>query len=84
MTKDHDSIKADVAILPIGGKTTMDLISAVSIAKKIRPKYLIPMHYNTFEHIKQNPTVLKEKFEDTRYSIKPIILTPGKEWKIKL
>lgn len=83
MTKEHDNIKADVAILPIGGKTTLDLVSAVSVAKKIRPKYLIPMHYNTFDHIKQNPLSLNEKFEGTRYKIKPVILPPGKEWIYK-
>lgn len=83
MTKEHDNIKADIAILPIGGKTTLDLISAVSVAKKIKPKYLIPMHYNTFDHIKQNPFSLKEKFEGTRYTVKPVVIAPGKEWTYK-
>ena len=83
MTREHENIKADIAILPIGGKTTLDLISAVSVAKKIKPKYLIPMHYNTFEHIKQNPLALKEKFEGTRYTVKPVVIAPGKEWTYK-
>jgi len=83
ITKEHDNIKADIAILPIGGKTTLDLISAVCVAKKIKPKYLIPMHYNTFDHIKQNPLVLNEKFEGTRYKVKPVIIAPGKEWRYK-
>jgi L-ascorbate metabolism protein UlaG (beta-lactamase superfamily) len=83
MTKEHDKIKADIAMLPIGGKTTMDLGSAVSVAKKIRPKYLIPMGYNTFAHTKQDPHILKNKFENTRYTIKPIVIEPGKEWTYK-
>lgn len=83
MTREHDKIRADIAILPIGGKITLDLISAVSVAKKIRPKYLIPMSYNTFSHIQQDPYVLKNKFENTRYNIKPVVIEPGKEWKFK-
>ncbi len=83
MTREHDKIKADIAVLPIGGKTTMDLGSAVSVAKKIRPKYLIPMSYNTFSHMKQDPHILKNKFENTRYTIQPVVIDPGKEWNYR-
>ncbi|MFA5746133.1 MAG: MBL fold metallo-hydrolase [archaeon] len=83
MTREHDKIKADIAMLPIGGGGTMDLGSAISVAKKIKPKYLIPMAYNTFAHMKQNPYALKEKLDGTRYTIKPIVIEPGKEWTYK-
>jgi L-ascorbate metabolism protein UlaG (beta-lactamase superfamily) len=83
MTKEHENIKADVAILPIGGKRTMDLCSAARVAKKIKPKYLIPMHYNTFEDIKQNPEALSEKIDGKRFSIKTVVLKPGKKINIK-
>ena len=40
-----DNIKADIAILPVGGTYTMDAKEAHQAALKIRPKLAIPMHY---------------------------------------
>ncbi|MEK6954179.1 MAG: MBL fold metallo-hydrolase [Candidatus Micrarchaeota archaeon] len=48
-------IQADVALLPIGGTYTMDMIGALSALSKMRVKHMIPMHYNTFGNIKANP-----------------------------
>ncbi|MDD3177923.1 MAG: MBL fold metallo-hydrolase [Candidatus ainarchaeum sp.] len=83
MTKDHDKIKPDIAILPIGGKRTMDLGTAIRVSKKMKPKILIPMHYNTFEDINKNPEELKYKLEKTSYDINTIILEPGKTYRQK-
>ncbi|HOD89634.1 MAG TPA: MBL fold metallo-hydrolase [archaeon] len=82
MTNEHDLIKPTIAILPIGGKRTMDISSAVRVSKKMAPEYLIPMHYNTFDDIKVNANLLKYKLEDTRYPIKTVILNPGQLFKI--
>ena len=38
--------KIDVALLPVGGTYTMDLRAAVEAVKAIRPKAVVPMHYN--------------------------------------
>lgn len=38
-------IKADIALLPIGGTYTMNVKEAVEAAKDIGPKLAIPMHY---------------------------------------
>ena len=36
----------DVALLPVGGDNlTMDILEAAELAKTIKPKYLIPMHF---------------------------------------
>lgn len=48
-------IRADVAILPIGGTYTMDMIGALSALSKMRVTHVIPMHYNTFSNIRANP-----------------------------
>ena len=48
-------IKADVAIIPIGGTYTMDVIGALSALSKMRVSHVIPMHYNTFENIRADP-----------------------------
>ena len=43
----------DVALLPIGGNFTMDIDDAVIATEFIKPKLVIPMHYDTFPLIKQ-------------------------------
>ncbi len=49
----------DVALLPIGGYFTMDIMEARRAATMIAPKTVIPMHYNTFDVIQEDPTNLK-------------------------
>jgi len=49
------NVEADLALVPIGGTQTMDIISAVSAVKKMRVKYVIPCHYDTFSRIKADP-----------------------------
>ena len=41
----------DIAMLPIGGKYTMDIEHAVKAAEWIGATAIIPMHYNTFDAI---------------------------------
>lgn len=38
-------IKADIALLPIGGKYTMDATEAAKAANAMKPKVVIPMHW---------------------------------------
>lgn len=47
----------DVAILPIGGRYTMDAKDASMAVGMLRPKIAIPMHYNTFDVISQDPDI---------------------------
>ncbi len=44
----------DIAMLPIGGKYTMDIEHAVKAAEWLGASEIIPMHYNTFDAIKVN------------------------------
>ncbi len=41
----------DIAMLPIGGKYTMDIEHAVKAAEWLGASEIIPMHYNTFDAI---------------------------------
>ncbi|WP_094226539.1 metal-dependent hydrolase [Methanolobus psychrotolerans] len=50
----------DVAILPIGGRYTMDARDAALAVGMLRPGIAIPMHYNTFDVISQDPNVFCE------------------------
>jgi len=44
--------KIDIAMLPIGGNFTMDRLDAVRAVKFLRPRHVIPIHFNTFDMIK--------------------------------
>ncbi|OQY27641.1 MAG: metal-dependent hydrolase [Candidatus Cloacimonetes bacterium 4572_55] len=45
----------DVALLPIGDNFTMGVADAVKAVEFLNPKYVVPMHYNTWEIINANP-----------------------------
>jgi L-ascorbate metabolism protein UlaG (beta-lactamase superfamily) len=41
------NIKADVALLPVGGTYTMTASEAANVANRIQPKVAVPMHWGT-------------------------------------
>lgn len=47
-------VKADVALLPVGGKYTMDAAEAAEAANLIKPKLAIPMHWGTLVGSRQD------------------------------
>ncbi len=53
----------DVAILPIGDNFTMGPDDAVKAVKFIKPKVVIPAHYNTWDLIAQDPYAFKARVE---------------------
>lgn len=77
------AIDADITLLPIGGTYTMDVVDAVRAVKTMKPKYAIPMHYNTFEKIKADPREFKAKIEKSILKTKPVILNPGQSFTMK-
>ncbi len=72
-----DMYRPDVALLPIGGFYTMDARQATLAVELIRPKTVIPMHYNTFPPIETDPRkfadMVRKKSKDTRVAV----LKPG-------
>ncbi len=54
----------DVAILPIGDNYTMGPDDAVRAVKLIKPKLVIPIHYNTFDLIAQDPKAFASRIEN--------------------
>ncbi|RME80195.1 MAG: metal-dependent hydrolase [Methanobacteriota archaeon] len=52
--------KIDVAMLPIGGTYTMDIVEAARAAEAIGAKITVPMHYNTFPQIEANPLAFRD------------------------
>ncbi|MFQ6033835.1 MAG: MBL fold metallo-hydrolase, partial [Candidatus Bipolaricaulia bacterium] len=53
----------DVAFLPIGGTYTMDVPEAAEAAERIRPKIIVPTHYNFLSETRADPEKLKGKVE---------------------
>lgn len=54
----------DIAFLPIGDNFTMGPEDAVLAAKWTRAKTVVPMHYNTFPVIEQDPYQFVEKLQN--------------------
>ena len=50
-----EAFDIDIAFLPIGDNFTMGPHEAASAAKRLRAKQVVPIHYNTFPVIKQDP-----------------------------
>jgi len=48
------TINVDYALVPLGGGYTMDIIDAANAMKMLRAKFIIPMHYNTYDRISQD------------------------------
>ena len=66
--------KLDAALLPIGDFYTMGPADAARAAKVIGAKVTVPMHYNTFPPIKQDPAAFAALCEG---SSKVVVLAPG-------
>ncbi len=81
LTENFGGIKANVALLPIGGSITMDVIDAVKATKSMKPDYVIPMHYNTFHMIKADPHDFRTRIEKSILKTKPVVLNPGQTFR---
>jgi len=69
--------KVDYFMVPIGGNFTMDIQDATIATSWIKPKYAIPMHYDTFPVIKADPQVFRTAVQD--FVDDTLILQPGAE-----
>jgi L-ascorbate metabolism protein UlaG (beta-lactamase superfamily) len=66
----------DLAVLPIGDLFTMGPDDALEAVKLLRPKKVIPNHYNTWPPIEQDAHAWAEQVE-SQTSAKPVVLEPG-------
>ncbi len=73
----------DVATVPIGDNYTMGPADGVKAAKFIRPKVLIPMHYNTFPLLAQDPAAFAKQVVRALPGTKVVILKPGEAYELK-
>lgn len=66
----------DLAVLPIGDNFTMGPDDALRAVKLIQPKHVIPVHYNTWELIAQDPEEWAGRVR-AETSAQPHVLKPG-------
>ncbi|MBW1699020.1 MAG: metal-dependent hydrolase [Deltaproteobacteria bacterium] len=66
----------DLAILPIGDNFTMGPDDAIRAIKLIEPVQVVPIHYDTFEVIKQDPNAWAQRVGQET-SANPTVLQPG-------
>ena len=76
--------KPDIAILPIGDKFTMGPFPAAIASMWINPKIVIPMHYNTFPVIEQDPAIFSNFVTQLNPNIKTVILNPQETYEVDL
>ncbi|MGI6258562.1 MAG: metal-dependent hydrolase [Anaerolineaceae bacterium] len=66
----------DLALLPIGDNYTMGPDDALKAVKLLRAKAVVPVHYNTWDLIAQDPLAWKERVE-AETTTKVHVLKPG-------
>ncbi len=66
----------DVALLPIGDNFTMGPHDALEAVRLLAPKRVIPIHYNTFDAILQDPQEFKRAVEGET-DAECLVLEPG-------
>lgn len=76
---DMAKVKCDVALVPIGGGAVMDPFAANSAVKDMRPKVAVPMGYNTYERVEQDP---QEFVGDLGGLTRGVALRPGQELRL--
>jgi len=71
----------DLAVLPIGDNYTMGPDDALRAVKLIQPKHVIPIHYNTWDVITQDPNAWARRVE-AETETKAHVLVPGESFSL--
>lgn len=66
--------RVDIMLVPIGDNYTMGMEDAARAVEFVRPRVVIPMHYNTWDVIAADPEAFRRLVGDTA---EVVILTPG-------
>jgi L-ascorbate metabolism protein UlaG (beta-lactamase superfamily) len=71
----------DLALLPIGDNFTMGADDAARALDLIKPRVVIPIHYNTFDVIAADPRAFASRAEQK--GVTCVILKPGDSYELK-
>lgn len=66
----------DLALLPIGDKFTMGIEDAIEATGLIKPKIVVPIHYNTRSQIKADDIEFARQVMLAQYAV-PKVLRAG-------
>lgn len=72
----------DLATLPIGDNFTMGPDDAVRAVHLIEPRYVIPVHYNTWPLIEQDAEAWSDRV-DVETTSTGVVLEPGQSFELK-
>jgi hypothetical protein len=73
--------KPDIAMVPIGDKFTMGPFEGALAAMWLAPKVVIPMHYNTFPVIEQDPAVFSNFVNQLHPKVDVVVMNPLEYYK---
>lgn len=71
----------DVALVPIGDKFTMGPEDAAAAVDLLKPRLVVPMHYNTWDSIVQDPHAWKAMVE-ARTTAEVLVMEPGESREV--
>jgi len=71
--------RVDLMLVPIGDNYTMGVEDAVRAVAFVKPKIVIPMHYNTWEVIRADPRAFQR---DVGNQAQVVILAPGESYQL--
>ncbi len=77
-----ESAGIDLAMLPIGGNFTMDITDALKAVEMIKPKKVIPMHYNTFPVIQTDVSLFVEGVQKLKCGTEAIWLEGDQSYEL--
>lgn len=73
--------KPQIMLVPIGDWYTMGIKGAVKALELVKPEVAIPMHYNTFPVIEQDPEEFVKAVEEKGLKTKVVVLKPGESFE---
>ena len=73
--------KPEIALLPIGGRFTMDALDAEEAVGFLGCRYVIPCHYNTNPELIADAEAFRTKVEARYPGVKVIVLAPGESYQ---
>jgi L-ascorbate metabolism protein UlaG (beta-lactamase superfamily) len=74
-----DLYEIDYALIPVGGRFTMDVNHAVVATEMLNTKKVIPIHYKTFPALLQNVDIFVHKMHERMPKIQVLIPTIAEE-----
>lgn len=64
ITEDNRQVSCDIALVPIGGKFTMNAEEAAELVNTIKPETAIPTHYGSVAGVRKDEDVFKSKVDE--------------------